>query len=104
MLAGRPPPKKASGVLTAPWVKQRKPAARGALVVPAGALALLARAVEDPGTRIDFDREDSAEKAGILHKQQLCEPRKEQLVLNDPVLDAGLMRQSRQFHRFLDAG
>ena len=154
MLAGRPPPKKASGVLTALCVKQRMrgvldvngvglptlvyplrdggrhqrahaghgrsqpvdhvapvrhhierdTAALGAFVVPARALAFLRRAVEDPGPGIDLDREKTAEEAGILHEQQFCEPGQEQLVLDDAVFHAGLVRQARQLHRFVDGG
>jgi hypothetical protein len=49
-------------------------AALGAVVVSAGALAFLRRAVENPRSGIDLVGENTAKEAGVLHKQQFCDP------------------------------
>src|SRR5262249_40429493 len=46
---------------------ERNTTTLGTPVIPAGALAFLSLAIEDPRSRIDLDRENAAKKTGILH-------------------------------------
>src|ERR1043165_5705410 len=64
------------------------------LVVPARALRRLAPvALEHPVAELAAHREDAAEETCVAQQLDLAQTRKEQLVLDDAVLDALLFRE-----------
>lgn len=71
-------------------------------VVPGGALCLHAPiAFEDPVTELTAHGEDLAEEAAIAQHGDLAQPRQEELVLDDTVLDAATLCRSRNRERLL---
>jgi hypothetical protein len=73
-----------------------KPAPVTTAVIPARALTRLLLAVKNPGPGLDADRNDAPEEAGALEPHHGGETRKEQLVLDDAMPDAGPLGEPRK--------
>lgn len=73
-------------------------------VVPGGALRFLPVAFEDPVAELASHGEDLAEEAAVDESLQLQQAGKEDLVLDDTVLDAGALREAGQIEGAFEVG
>src|SRR5438552_19057710 len=83
---------------------QDQPAAAGAPIVPARALARLLDPVEHPPPELQAEADDAAQKSLLGEARKLAQPRQVKLVLDGAVLEAAGLGLTQERHALGNGG